>query len=68
MQKGAIQLLHNVVRSGGGCKGKRVTKVYGSTLLGITMGWMDVKYPGKQCYVTPEWPQKQPVVKYNKCV
>ena len=38
---------------------KSVTMVYGSTLLALRGGWVDVKCPGKQRYITLEWPLNQ---------
>ena len=49
--KGAIQVLRN---GGVSFSGKWH---YEGVRFSVTKGWVGVKFPGKKCYVTLEWPQ-----------
>ena len=51
-------MLHNAVGGGGGSRFPRKKRYEGVrfNVISITREWVGVKFPGKKCYVTLEWP------------
>ena len=55
---GAIQVLRNADRGGGGLRfsGKKRYEGVMFNVISVTRGWVGVQFPEKKRYVTLEWP------------
>ena len=65
---GAIQVLRNADGGGGGVSfsGKKCYDCVMFNVISVTRGWVGVQFPGKQRYITLEWPLPTKVGEISK--